>query len=34
MMTHEEFGKYARHLYKHLGMDADGSDIVEECRID
>jgi NitT/TauT family transport system ATP-binding protein len=34
MKTHEEFGKYTRHLYKHLGMDAEGTDIVEECRID
>jgi NitT/TauT family transport system ATP-binding protein len=34
MKTHEEFGKYTRHLYKHLGMVADGSEIVEACRID
>ena len=34
MKTHEEFGKYTRHLYKHLGMDADATEIAEECRID
>jgi len=35
MKTHEEFGKYTRHLYKHLGMDADNPDkISEECAID
>jgi NitT/TauT family transport system ATP-binding protein len=34
MKTHEEFGKYTRHLYKHLGMDAEGTDIVEACSID
>ncbi len=26
MKTHEEFGKYTRHLYKHLGMEVGNSD--------
>ena len=34
MKTHEEFGKYTRHLYKHLGMDADDPEqISEACAI-
>ena len=37
MKTHDEFGKYTRLIYKHLGMeDLEGSPsaIAEECRID
>ena len=34
MKTHEAFGKYTRHLYKHLGMDSEAPQIDEECRID
>ena len=35
MKTHEEFGKYTRHLYKHLGMDVENPDTISEtCSID
>ncbi len=34
MKTHETFGRYTRHLYKHLGMDSEVPQMNETCRID